>query len=53
MRKGTLNKIALMESGPEEDRVNTQQDPGAFAKGEGGQQKAEPETYLKTSNKCH
>lgn len=53
MREGTLNKVALMESCPEEHCVDTQQDPGTLAESEGGQEKAEPETNFKTSHKCH
>lgn len=44
--KGTLHKLTLRESSSQEDRINPQEDPRTFAKGQCRQQEAEPQQDL-------
>jgi hypothetical protein len=48
-----LNELALREACSEEDSVDTQQDPAAFAKGDGGQEEADPQEDFEAGNRKH
>lgn len=51
--KGTLDELALGESRAQEDCVDAQQDPGAFAERQGGEEQAYPQEDLEQGDQKH
>ena len=53
LSKLALNKAGLSESCAEEGSVDSDQDPGALSKGDGGEEKTTPEKDLENGNEAH
>jgi hypothetical protein len=53
LTESALDELALGESCSKEDGVDTEQDPGAFGEGDGGEEEAEPQKDLEHGHQQH